>query len=163
MEAVREARAGGLSVSCDLNYRKNLWKYGKAAPEIMSEIVKSVDVAIANEEDCQKALGVVMPVDVESGKLETAQYKELAERVLAAFPSLKIIAITMRESRSADDNSWSAVLCDRETFLVSRKYEIRDIVDRVEGGDAFAAGLIYSLGSAQPPRDALEFAWRHPV
>jgi 2-dehydro-3-deoxygluconokinase len=157
-EAVRKAKAMGLTVSCDLNYRKNLWKYGKSAPEVMGELVKSVDIAIANEEDCQKALGVSVPVDVESGKLEAAQYRVLAEKVLSAHPSLKTIAITLRESRSADENGWSGVLHTGKEFLVSRRYDIRDIVDRVGSGDSFAAGLIYGLTNLAAPQEALEFA-----
>jgi 2-dehydro-3-deoxygluconokinase len=158
LEAVQAARKMGLTVSCDLNYRKNLWKYGKSAPEVMAELVKHVDVAIANEEDCQKALGVSVPVDVESGKLEPAQYRALAEKVLHAHPSLKSIAITLRESRSADENGWSAVFHTGSEFLVSRHYEIRDIVDRVGTGDTFAAGLIYGLTHLPTPHEALEFA-----
>jgi len=158
LEAVQKAKQKGLTVSCDLNYRKNLWKYGKSAPEVMGELVKHVDVAIANEEDCQKALGVSAGVDVESGKLEPAQYRGLAEKVLSAYPSLKKIAITLRESRSADENGWSGVLHTGKEFLVSRRYDIRDIVDRVGSGDTFAAGLIYGLTSLPTPQEALEFA-----
>jgi 2-dehydro-3-deoxygluconokinase len=158
LEAVQAAKKKGLTVSCDLNYRKNLWTYGKGAPEVMGELVKSVDVAIANEEDCQKALGVSAAVDVESGKLDPAAYRGLAEKVLAAHPSLKTIAITLRESRSADENGWSGVLHTGGDFFVSRHYDIRDIVDRVGSGDSFAAGLIYGLTSLGGPQEALEFA-----
>jgi 2-dehydro-3-deoxygluconokinase len=148
----------GLTVSCDLNYRKNLWKYGKSASEVMGELVRSVDIAVANEEDCQKALGVSVPVDVESGHLPVEAYRKLAEKVLASWPNLSKIAITLRESRSADDNCWSGCLHTGKEFLVSRRYEIRDIVDRVGSGDAFAAGLIYGLTSLPIPQEALEFA-----
>ena len=158
LESVRAAKQKGLTVSCDLNYRKNLWKYGKTAPEVMAEIMQFVDVAIANEEDCQKALGVSVPVDVESGKLEPAQYRALAEKVLAAYPRLSSIAITLRESRSADENGWSGVLHTGKEFLVSRHYEIHDIVDRVGTGDSFAAGLIYGLTHLPSPQESLEFA-----
>jgi len=158
LEAARAAKAKGLTVSCDLNYRKNLWKYGRNAPEVMGELIASVDVAIANEEDCQKALGISFATDVESGKLQPEQYKKLAEQVLSAYPSLKQIAITLRESNSANDNGWSAVLHTGKDFLVSRTYAIRDIVDRVGTGDTFAAGLIYGLSHLASPREALEFA-----
>jgi 2-dehydro-3-deoxygluconokinase len=158
LEAVRRAREKGLTVSCDLNYRKNLWKYGRNAPEIMGEIMKSVDVAVANEEDCQKALGISAAVDVESGRLDASAYRTLTEKVLAAYPTLTHVAITLRESRSADQNGWSAVLATPKEFLVSRRYEITDIVDRVGTGDAFAAGLVYGLGNLPSPREALEFA-----
>jgi 2-dehydro-3-deoxygluconokinase len=158
IEAVKKAKEKGLTVSCDLNYRKNLWKYGKSAPDVMGELMAFTDVAIANEEDCQKALGIGFAADVESGKLEPGQYRALCEKVLAAYPSLKQIAITLRESRSADENGWSAVLHTGKDFLVSRRYDIRDIVDRVGSGDAFAAGLIYGCASFTTPQEALEFA-----
>ena len=158
LEAVRTAKAKGLTVSCDLNYRKNLWKYGRSAPEVMGELIKSVDLAVANEEDCQKALGVSLGVDVESGKLQPEQYRKLAEEVRGRFPSLKQVAITLRESNSANDNGWSAVLHTGKEFLVSRRYAIADIVDRVGTGDTFAAGLIYGLTNLGTPREALEYA-----
>ena len=158
MEAARAARAKGLTVSCDLNYRKNLWKWGKPAVEVMSELVRLVDVAIANEEDCQKALGIEAAVDVESGQLDRAQYQALTRKVLAAFPNLRSIAVTLRESRSASHNGWSACFDDGKNFLVSRHYEITHIVDRVGGGDSFAGGLIYGLQTLGAPQEALEFA-----
>ncbi len=158
IEAVKRAHAMGVRVSCDLNYRKNLWKYGKSAPEVMGEIVKSVDVAVANEEDCQKSLGIAASVDVESGKLDPAQYRALADKVRGAYPNLTHLAITLRESRSADENGWSAVLATGNEFLVSRRYEVKDIVDRVGTGDTFAAGLIYGLSRLGSAQEALEFA-----
>ncbi|MGO9093930.1 MAG: PfkB family carbohydrate kinase [Bryobacteraceae bacterium] len=158
LEACSKARAQGLTVSCDLNYRRNLWKYGKTAPEAMRELVKLVDIAIANEEDCQMALGIQAGVDVHSGQLDVSQYAALAGKVLAEFPNLKQIAITLRESKSASHNGWSACLHDGESFLVSRHYEITHMVDRVGGGDSFGAGLIYGLLNLAGPREALEFA-----
>ncbi|MGI6582636.1 MAG: PfkB family carbohydrate kinase [bacterium] len=158
LQSVKKAKEKGITVSCDLNHRKNLWKYGKKAPEVMCELVKYVDVAVANEEDCQKSLGITVGVDVESGKLDTDKYRELSNRVLEVYPNLKLIAITLRESKSADINGWSACLNDREGFYLSRKYEIRDIVDRVGGGDSFAAGLIYGLNTYASKQEALEFA-----
>ena len=158
LEAVLHAKEKGLSVSCDLNYRKNLWKYGRTAQEVMTEIVKHADVVMANEEDCQMALGVSADSDVESGKVETDHYRRLTDRVIEQFPDLRKIAVTLRESHSADHNGWSAVLNNRNEFLISRKYEIRDIVDRVGTGDSFAAGLIYGLHVLKSDREALEFA-----
>jgi len=158
LEAAQAARAKGITVSCDLNYRKNLWKWGKPASEVMRELVKLVDVAIANEEDCQKALGIQAAVDVESGELQREQYRALTGKVLAEFPNLRIIAITLRESKSASHNGWSACLDDRHSFRVSRHYEITHIVDRVGGGDAFAGGLIYGLQALGGVDEALEFA-----
>lgn len=158
MEAVKAARDMGVTVSCDLNYRKNLWKYGKTAQDVMSELVKYVDYAIANEEDCQKALGINTDVDVHSGALDRDKYNALAEKVLAHYPNLKLIAITLRESHSASRNGWSACLHNRSEFLLSRHYDITHIVDRVGGGDSFAGGLIYGLLNLQSHQDALEFA-----
>ncbi len=157
LEAVKQARAKGLQVSCDYNYRKNLWKYGKQAPEVMRELVKYVTVGIANEEDCQKSLGITIDVDVHSGELDTAKYSQLAQRVLDEFPNLEKQAITLRESRSADVNGWGACLHNGKEFLTSRHYEITDIVDRVGGGDSFAGGLVYGLLSYDDQK-ALEFA-----
>ena len=158
MEAVQAARQAGLTISCDFNYRGKLWKYGKTAPEVMNELVKFVDIGIANEEDCQKSLGLKVDVQVEQGRLDTAQYQALTDKVLKTFPNLKLIAITLRESHSANVNGWSACLNDRRQFQLSRKYEISDIVDRVGGGDAFAAGLIYGLANGKSPETALNFA-----
>jgi 2-dehydro-3-deoxygluconokinase len=158
LEAVKTAREKGVMISCDLNFRKKLWKYGKSAPEVMGELVKYVDIALGNEEDCQKSLGIEIDVDVESGELQTEKYRELTNKVLQTYPNLKKIAITMRESHSADYNGWSATLNNREEFLVSQKYEIHDIVDRVGGGDAFTTGLIYGLNILETDQEALEFA-----
>jgi 2-dehydro-3-deoxygluconokinase len=156
--AAREARDRRLTVSCDYNYRKNLWRYGKSAPEVMRELVGLATVGIANEEDCQQALGIDIDVDVKSGTIERDKYRALADRVLRAFPNLERQVITLRESHSADHNGWSAVMFDRKVFLSSRHYEITDIVDRVGGGDSFAAGLIYGLRAYQDGQRALEFA-----
>lgn len=158
LEAVREAKARGITVSCDLNYRKNLWKYGKKAAEVMRELTRYVDIAVANEEDVQKALEITVDVNVESGELDTGKYQALGDAVLAQYPNMKMIAITLRESKSADWNDWAACLNDRASFSVSRKYSIRDIVDRVGGGDSFAGGLIYGLTHYESHRSALEFA-----
>jgi 2-dehydro-3-deoxygluconokinase len=158
LEAVRRAREKGITVSCDLNYRKNLWKWGKPAAAVMNELMKSVDVAIANEEDVQMALGIKADVDVHAGQLDRAQYEKLTAKVLAEFSNLKAIAITLRESKSASHNGWSACLNDREHFMVSRAYDITHIVDRVGTGDSFAAGLIYGLQKLNSHADALEFA-----
>ncbi|HEX8943579.1 MAG TPA: sugar kinase [Gemmatimonadaceae bacterium] len=156
--AAREAFGRGLTVSCDYNYRKNLWRYGKSAPEVMRELVGFATVGIANEEDCQKALGIEIDVDVKSGTIERDRYRALADRVLRAFPNLERQVITLRESHSADHNGWSAVMFDRTHFLSSRHYDITDIVDRVGGGDSFAAGLIYGLRAYKDGQRALEFA-----
>jgi len=158
IEGARLARAKGITVSCDYNYRKNLWKYGKPAPDVMRELVRHVHVGIANEEDCQQALGIRLDVDVASGSLATDKYRAMAARVLEEFPNLEKQVITLRESHSADRNGWSAVLHNGKDVLVSRRYDITDIVDRVGAGDSFGAGLIYGLLSSGDDARALEFA-----
>ena len=158
LESVKEAKKCGITVSCDLNYRKNLWKYGKQASEVMREIAKYVDVAIANEEDVQKSLEITVDVNVESGELDREKYKALGNKVLEAYPNMQCIAITLRESHSADWNGWAACLNDGKDFYVSKKYEIRDIIDRVGGGDSFTGGLIYGLNHYEDKQSALEFA-----
>jgi 2-dehydro-3-deoxygluconokinase len=157
-ESMRKAREKGITVSCDLNYRKNLWKWGKPAVEVMRELTRSVDIAIANEEDVQMALGIQAEVDVHSGKLDRSQYEKLTTKVLTEYPEMKAIAITLRESHNASHNGWSACLNNRTEFLVSREYDITHIVDRVGGGDSFAGGLIYGLTSLPTHQAALEFA-----
>ena len=162
VESVRAAKTAGLTVSCDLNYRKNLWKWGKPAREVMPELVRSTDVVIANEEDIQTTLGIAAEIDVHAGELDRTAYQRLTGQVLAAYPNLKAVAVTLRESRSASHNGWSACLNTRMNgrteFLVSKRYEITHIVDRVGGGDSFSAGLIYGLLNLPSHKDALEFA-----
>ena len=158
LEAVKAAKQAGVTVSCDFNFRGKLWKWGKTAPEVMTDLVKYVDIGIANEEDCQKSLGITVDVDVESGELDTAKYEALSAKVLTEFPNMSVIAITLRESFSADRNGWSACLRDESGFRLSRRYEITDIVDRVGGGDSFASALIYGLNAYQDRQESLEFA-----
>ena len=158
LAACKAAKKCGVKVSCDLNYRKNLWKYGKEAKEVMSEIAKYIDVAIANEEDFQKSLGITADSDVESGSLDRNVYEGIAKKAMALYPNLERVAITLRESKSADRNDWAACIYDGKEFYVSRKYEITDIVDRVGGGDSFSGGLIYGLLTFEKQSDALEFA-----
>lgn len=163
LTAMKTARKMGLTVSCDYNYRKNLWRYGRNAPEIMSELIRYVDIGIANEEDCQLALGITVEEEswkqeVEYGRIDITRYRSLCEKVLSAFPNLKYQAITLRESYSADRNGWSACLHNGREFLVSTRYDVTDIVDRVGTGDAFAAGLIYGLTCVKKDHEALEFA-----
>jgi 2-dehydro-3-deoxygluconokinase len=158
LEALRAAKQVGLTVSCDLNYRKNLWKYGKTAQEVMGTLMEYIDVVIANEEDCQKSLGIKSDAEVQKGSLDTAKYEQLSAAVFKTYPNVKIIAITLRESESADVNGWSACLNDGKQFILSKKYMVKDIVDRVGGGDSFAAGLIYGLNTYGDKVNALEFA-----
>ncbi|HEY7210436.1 MAG TPA: sugar kinase [Bryobacteraceae bacterium] len=157
-EALETAQKAGLKISIDLNFRKNLWKWGRAAHEVMPGLLKLADVCIANEEDCQKCLGIETSIDVEKGALNRENYKALSSTVLDRYPNLQKIAITLRESKNASANGWSACLNNRSEFLLSRAYEITHIVDRVGGGDSFAAGLIYGFLQLSSDREALEFA-----
>ena len=124
----------------------------------MQELVKYVDVGIANEEDCQKSLDISVDVDVHTGELDTAKYEALSEKVLEIYPDMSIIGITLRESRSADTNGWSACMRDQDGFRLSRHYEITDIIDRVGGGDSFASGFIAGLQLYEDRQQSLDFA-----
>ncbi|MEO5894120.1 MAG: sugar kinase [Vicinamibacterales bacterium] len=156
--ALAAARAAGVKVSVDLNYRKKLWTEAQAQ-EVMGPLMRNVDVVIANEEDLQSVLGVhVEGTDVTSGQLDLEGFRTAAELVTRDFgPSM--VAITLRESVSASDNGWSAVLWDAATSTMhhSQRYDVR-LIDRIGGGDSFAAGLIYGLVTGRAPEAALRFA-----
>lgn len=156
--ALKAARNAGARVSVDLNYRKKLWTE-KQAQEVMGPLMRDVDLVIANEEDLQSVLGVHVPdTDVTSGQLDIEGFRQAAERVTRDFgPTM--VAITLRESLSASDNGWSAVLWESSTSTLhrSQRYDVR-LVDRIGGGDSFAGGLIYGLITGRSPLDALRFA-----
>jgi len=158
LAAVQAARAAGIRVSVDLNYRKKLWNYGARAAEVMGLFADGADVIIANEEDIQLGLGIPVPGTKHGAAEDTASYRALAEALVAKYPKIRTVAITLRESRSADRNGWSACLLGKDGFRRSRRYELDDIVDRVGGGDSFAAGLICALLDGSNEADALEFA-----
>ncbi|MFX0072419.1 MAG: PfkB family carbohydrate kinase [Candidatus Hermodarchaeota archaeon] len=160
LESVKIAKKKGITVSCDLNYRSKLWKYGKKPSEIMPELVKHCDVAIGNEEDADKVLGIKAPdTDVTSGKLDATKYRFVVEEMKKLFPNLNYIAITLRGSISASHNTWSGVLYDGDEMYIGPQYDITHIVDRVGGGDSFMAGLIYGLiTNKSDPFYALRFA-----
>ncbi|MDR1588151.1 MAG: sugar kinase [Treponema sp.] len=156
LEAVKAAKEKGLTVSCDLNYRKNLWSREKAG-QVMAGLMPYVDVCIANEEDAADVFGVkARDTDVSSGAISREAYKEVAVALVDRF-RFKKVAITLRESISASDNNWAAMYYDGTEFYFSRKYAVR-IVDRVGGGDSFGAGLIYGSIKGLGPRETLEFA-----
>jgi 2-dehydro-3-deoxygluconokinase len=141
-----KAKEKGLAVSCDLNFRAKLWKWGKKASEIMPELVKHCDIAIGNEEDAEKVFGIKAPdTDVVSGNVKAENFRFVAEETKKRFPNLKLIAITLRGSINANHNTWSGVAFDGRKFYIGPAFDITDIVDRVGGGDAFCGGLIYGL------------------
>ncbi|MBN1313316.1 MAG: sugar kinase [Anaerolineae bacterium] len=160
LEAVQTAREMGLTVSCDLNYRKNLWKWGKKAGDVMPEIVRYCDVAIGNEEDADKVFGIKAPEsDVIAGKVEAEKYQYVCDTLAERFPSLKTIAVTLRGSLSASHNTWSGVLWHQGDFYEGPHFDITHIVDRVGGGDSFMGGLIYGLRAyGEDYQRALNFA-----
>jgi 2-dehydro-3-deoxygluconokinase len=156
MDAVKTAKAKGLIVSCDLNYRKNLWSKEKAA-EVMGGLMPFVDLCIANEEDAADVFGVhAKDSDVASGSISHEGYKEVAKALTDRF-KFKKVAITLRESISANDNNWAAMYYCGGNFYFSKKYAVH-IVDRVGGGDSFGAGLIYANLKGFAPQESVEFA-----
>lgn len=158
--AMETASSKGIKVSCDLNYRSKLWKYGKTAPEVMNPLMEHVNVIVANEEDIQRSLGMGLDQKIGGVELSKDKYKRLAERVLDKYKNVEIVAISLRESFSADHNDWSAMYYIREEEMAyfSRKYQLKNIVDRVGGGDSFAGGLVYALCEQMESQQALEFA-----
>jgi 2-dehydro-3-deoxygluconokinase len=160
LEGIKIANAKGITVSCDLNYRKNLWKYGKSAGEVMPDLVAGTDVILGNEEDAEKVFGIHPEgVDVTSGHVEGAAYESVGKQLMAKFPRAKKVIITLRGSVSASHNSWSGVLWDGKTLYQAPTYQITHIVDRVGGGDSFMGGLIYGLKTyTADDQKALNFA-----
>lgn len=146
MIAVKSAKEKGLTVSCDLNYRGKLWKWGKTAGEVMSEMMKYVDVMVGNEEDAEKVFGVKAPgVDVVKGKVKAQSYVSVGNEMMKRFANLKVVAFTLRGSISATHNTWSGALYANKKMYIGPSYDITFIVDRIGAGDAFSAGLIYGM------------------
>jgi 2-dehydro-3-deoxygluconokinase len=156
LEALKAAKSAGVTVSCDLNYRGKLWTKGEAK-ETMTKLIKYVDVIIANEADASDVFGInADTTDVHSGKLDIDHYKSTVQQLMDLSGCEKV-AITLRESLSASDNNWSAMLYDGKDVLISKKYPIH-LVDRVGGGDSFCAGLIHGLCKGWENQKTLEFA-----
>jgi 2-dehydro-3-deoxygluconokinase len=156
LEAVQAAKKKGLTVSCDLNYRKNLWSKEKAG-EVMGSLMPFVDICIANEEDAADVFNIhAQNTDVTSGSISREGYREVARALIDRF-YCKQVAITLRESISANDNNWAAMYCRDGEIYFSRKYAVH-IVDRVGGGDSFGAGLIYANLKGLGPQESVEFA-----
>jgi len=161
LDAIKVARSMDLTISCDLNYRSKLWKYGKKPIEVMDELVKYCDIIIGNEEDAEKVFGIKAPdTDIISGKIDPNKYKYVAQELKKRFHNAKYVAITLRGSLSASHNTWAGVLYDDENNLyISSSFNILPILDRVGGGDAFVAGLIYGfLNFEQDKQKILDFA-----
>ena len=160
LEAIKAANRLGLTVSCDLNYRKKLWNYGKTATEVMPELVAGCDVIIGNEEDAEKVFGIKPEnFKAEDGMIDNTRFESVARQLMAKFPKAMKVAITLRGSINADHNSWSSILFNGKELISAKTYDISDIVDRVGGGDSFCGGLIYGLLTyAGDDKKALEFA-----
>jgi len=148
LEGMRKAKAMGLTVSCDLNHRKNLWRWGKTASDIMPSLMAFTDIVIGNRETMEVVLDVSAKGD----------FRSVIRKCLKTYPELKTVVLTRRESKSASHNAWSACMDDGKHFMESRNYEITHMVERVGGGDAFDAGLIYGMLKLPTLQAALEFA-----
>ena len=162
LEAIRVANEMGITVSCDLNYRKNLWKYGKKASEIMPALVEGCDIILGNEEDAEKVFGIKpegFDVTATAGEVNAAEFESVCTQLMKRFPRAKKVIITLRGSINANHNTWGGVLYDGSKLFVSRRYDIPHIVDRGGGGDSFMGGLIYGLITyTGDDQKALEFA-----
>lgn len=148
LEAIKAANAMGITVSCDLNYRKNLWKYGKKASEVMPALVEGSDVILGNEEDADKVFSIKpegFDVTSTGGQIDQRRFQSVGEQLMKRFPRAKKVIITLRGSINANHNTWGGVLWDGKTLYQSPRYDITHIVDRVGGGDSFMGGLIYGL------------------
>ena len=160
LEAIKSANDRGITVSTDLNYRKNLWKYGKKAREVMPLLVEGCDVVLGNEEDAAMSLNIHPDgVDVTAGHVDADAYLSVSQKIMKQFPRCKKVITTLRGSVSANHNSWSGVLYDGKKLYKAPNYQITHIVDRVGGGDSFMGGLIYGLITYQDNlQSALNFA-----
>ena len=162
LEAIKAANALGVTVSCDLNYRKNLWKYGRQAGEVMPALVEGCDIILGNEEDADKVFGIKpegFDVTATGGAIDQGRFRSVGEQLMKRFPRAKKVIITLRGSINANHNTWGGVLWDGRTLYESPRYDITHIVDRVGGGDSFMGGLIYGLLTwPGDDRRALNFA-----
>ncbi|MFO8000416.1 MAG: sugar kinase [Marinilabilia sp.] len=158
-EAIKVANKKGITVSCDLNFRKNLWKYGKKASDVMPELVAGCDIVLGNEEDAWMVLGIQPKgVNIEGGQVNAEAYRSVSEQIMKQYPRVQKVITTLRGSVSASHNTWSGVLYDGKNLLTAPTYDITHIVDRVGGGDSFMAGLIYGLLTYEDDQKALNFA-----
>ncbi len=161
LEAINVANEMGVFVSCDLNYRKNLWKWGKTAAEVMPELVRGCDLILGNEEDAEKEFGIKpegFDAEHSDGSIDQTRFESVCRQLMARFPRCRKVAVTLRGSINANHNTWGGVIFDGETLRESRRYDITHIVDRVGGGDSFMGGLIYGLLTWQDDQRAIDFA-----
>lgn len=162
LEAIQTANRLGVPVSCDLNYRKNLWKYGKKASEVMPDLVAGCDIILGNEEDAEKVFGIKpegFDVTATAGEVNAAEFESVCTQLMQRFPRARKVIITLRGSINANHNTWGGVLYDGKQLFQSPRYDITHIVDRVGGGDSFMGGLIYGLLTyPQDDQQALNFA-----
>lgn len=162
LEAIQTANRLGIPVSCDLNYRKNLWKYGKKASEVMPDLVAGCDIILGNEEDAEKVFGIKpegFDVTATAGEVNAAEFESVCIQLMQRFPRARKVIITLRGSINANHNTWGGVLYDGKQLFQSPRYDITHIVDRVGGGDSFMGGLIYGLLTyPQDDQQALNFA-----
>ena len=161
LRAIRIANERGITVSCDINYRGNLWRYGKTAAEVMPEMVAGSDIILGNEEDCEKVFGI-KPQNFDAantgGQVDQSSFISVCQQMMQKFPRCKKIVVTLRGAINANHNTWGGVLYDGKQLIESRRYDITDIVDRVGGGDSFMGGLIFGLLHYKNDKQALEFA-----
>jgi 2-dehydro-3-deoxygluconokinase len=160
LEAVKKAKEMGLTVSCDLNYRSKLWKWGKTPGDVMTDLAKNVDILIGNEEDAEKTFGIKAPaVDVTKGEIKAESYTYVAQQLMEKFSNVRLVNFTLRGSVSASHNTWSGVSYNGKKLYVAPIYDITHIVDRIGAGDSFAGGLIYGLLKYKEDlQNALNFA-----
>ena len=162
LEAIRAANRLGVTVSCDMNYRKNLWKYGKRADEVMPALVEGCDIILGNEEDAEKVFGIKpegFDATATAGRVDAAKFESVCRQLMARFPRARKVIITLRGSINANHNTWGGVLFDGQRLYESARYDITHIVDRVGGGDSFMGGLIYGLLTYEgDDQRALDFA-----
>lgn len=161
LKAIQIANELGVTVSCDINYRGNLWKYGKSAEEVMPELVAGSDIILGNEEDCEKVFGI-KPKDFDAtktyGNIDQSSFLSICQQIMERFPRCKKMVVTLRGAINANHNTWGGALYDGKKLLESQRYDITDIVDRVGGGDSFMGGLIFGLLHYHDDYTALEFA-----
>lgn len=161
LKAIKTANKLGVTVSCDINYRGNLWRYGRTAGEVLPELVAGSDIILGNEEDCEKIFGIkpqYFDAGTTGGEVDQSSFISVCQQMMQKFPRCKKMAVTLRGAINANHNSWGGILYDGHELLESHRYDITDIVDRIGGGDSFVGGLIFGILHYEDDKKALEFA-----